>query len=199
MSNLSHPLRLVQTLRDAFALTDPRHFCQCGKFCPTANACMPVSGPVHSPYYSVAERTDQHGRRRWAAFLYDPQKDQLYPLNNRWHFSPCDAARAALRLSMSHSPRRPLRLDLVAQHGETTIDWGALENQLAEELYSQGYDLWLSTSFGSPVPATFAHPLIELGYHTARAEAASVLVENGGDPDDDAPAIWELPTLVGAP
>lgn len=157
---LSHPLRLVQALRGAFALTDRRHYCQCGKFCPTANACIPVAGPAHSPYYSVAERADVAGRRRWAAFLYDPQKEQIYPLNNHWYFSPCDAARAALRLSMTHSPRRPLRLDLVTAHGETTIDWSVLEAQLAGELYAEGQ----RRAAAGQVPVAFAHPLIELGY-----------------------------------
>lgn len=193
MQTLPQSRALVQTLRSAFAITDRRHFCQCGKFCPAANACIPVAGEIHSPYYTVAERTDNAGRKRWAVFLYDPQKEQTYPLNNNWYHAPCDAARAGLRISMTHSPRRPLRLDLVRNHGETTIDWSVLEETLANELYTQGYNLWLDSSFDAPAPKSFAHPLIAAGYHAARAEAVAVLVENGGDPDEDEQPSWELP------
>lgn len=162
MYTLSHPLRLAQALREAFAITDRRCFCQCGKFCPTANACIPVAGPVHSPYYTIIER-EHAGRRRWSVVLFDPQTARLYPLNSQWHTSPCQAARAGLRMSMEHSPRRPLRLDLAGRHGETTIDWSVIELRLAEGLVERGRVLAMDAAPKS----SFAHPLIEAGYYAA--------------------------------
>ena len=192
MSTVAHSSPLVNTLREAFAITDRRCFCQCGKFCPTANACIPVAGPVHSPYYTIIER-EHAGRRRWSVVLFDPQTARLYPLNSQWHTSPCQAARAGLRMSMEHSPRRPLRLDLAGRHGETTIDWSVLELQLAEGLVERGRVLATGAT-----PKSFAHPLIEAGYYAALNGAA---LDGQPRPEGPRPATaetytWALAQLV---
>lgn len=178
MTNLPPSDFLVNTLRAANAHTND-HFCQCGKFCPNGNACMPLVGEIESPYTAIAEKTNIRGIRYWAAFSHDPNADKAFIHNNQWYDSPCRAADAALRIAQHNGYQ--LRLDKADRHGELTIDIAILERKLATDLYKQGYDAYLDQQPIGQNP----HPLTTMGYNAARNETTAVIAENAPFGVDD--------------
>lgn len=190
MSSLPNNTAAVNALRNSFKIESAKARCQCGKWCPLADACLPVSGPVHQPYISVKEATGLNGAS-WAAFQYDPEAKRLYTLTNRWYDTPCAASEAALYHSTS--TRSPLRLDLVEQHsGQTRIDWTAMEAKLAADLYAQGYAAYIDANDADQVNGrSFAHPVQQLGWDRAQADTERAFAEADAQLSTGTGLAWE--------
>lgn len=132
MSNVSQVPALVKALRNAFA-KDGQHYCQCGQYCPLADACIPRTDPINEPYYTI-ERHQSAVGYRWTAFLYDPEKGYKFRKSNQSYGSPCQAAHNAARQALVE--KRALRIDRAV--GVTNFDLLALEVKVATELANAG-------------------------------------------------------------
>lgn len=180
MATLSSSLDLVKLLRGGYAVSDPHCFCQCGKFCPSANACIPVKGEVHQPYWTLREVRTAKGRA-WAGCLYDPQEERLivHTLYGRVYPTPCAAADLVLAHALN-TQTHPIRFD----HTQfCTVDLAAIEQRLAQRLYDIGYGMFLLDDTSDR-----RHPLIEAGYQAAQAEAEAAIV------DKEPGFVWVLST-----
>jgi len=136
MNSLSQPNTLVNALRGAFRNEDPRFYCECGKYCPNADACQPKRGEVHQPYYAVAEIKGAT-RSAWTFILFDPQKSWTYKLNQATYTSPCEAATAAARHAFQ-TKRHPVRIDRSAQFCTSEVAWEVVERKVAQALADAG-------------------------------------------------------------
>lgn len=193
MQTVTHAIALVKALRGVNANDDPRRHCECGKFCPLADACMPRVGEIHQPFYTIAERGGEQST--WSVILHDPQKNHTYPLSTKAFTSPCQAALAAAKLS-GHQKSHPVRIAEAHQFCKSQMNWVALEERTAQTLYDAGVDLWLRTSFGMVGRVRFEHPLIELGYQAAMAEANAVIDETDSLMSKGEGMVWVLPAAA---
>lgn len=137
---------LVKALRNAF-VKDATHYCQCGQYCPLADACIPRTDAIREPYYTIERHAVATGYR-WTAFLYDPEKDYKFRKSNQSYPSPCAAGHNAARQALVE--KRALRIDLAV--GVTNFDLLALEMKIATELQAAG-DVRLVGCEVSPQPA----------------------------------------------
>ncbi len=185
MITLSPSLDLVKALRASYANDNPNCFCQCGKFCPAADACIPVRGEIHQPFWTLREVTGPRGRG-WVGALYDPQEKrfQVGHLNGITYPTPCQAAEQVMLAALRH-PLHPIRLD---QNQFCTVDLASVEAKIAQKLYDMGYDMFLRQG----VP-DLRHPLIEAGYLAAKAEAEAAISEK------DPGFTWDLSTVATVP
>jgi len=161
---------LVAQLRAGYANDNPACFCQCGKFCPSANACIPVRGEVHQPYWTLREVATGRGRA-WTPCLYDPQEPRflVHTLYGRFYTTPCAAA-DALVVHTLRTQTHPIRLD----HGQfCRVDLSGVERQMAQALYDAGYALFLE-HVDTP---DLRHPLMVAGYAAAQAEAEAAIAD----------------------
>lgn len=161
---------LVAQLRAGYANDNPACFCQCGKFCPSANACIPVRGAVHQPYWTLREVATPRGRA-WVACLYDPQAERflVHTLYSRLYPTPCAAADTLVAHAL-RTQTHPIRLD----HGQfCRVDLSGVERQMAQALYDAGYAIFLA-HVDAP---DLRHPLMVAGYAAAQAEAEAAIAE----------------------
>lgn len=180
MATVPSSSKLVKALRAGWANNNPHCFCQCGKFCPSANACIPVKGEVHQPYWTLREARTPKGRG-WAGCLYDPQEERMivHTLYGRLYPTPCDAADLVLAHALN-TQTHPVRFD----HNQfCTADLAAIEQRLAQRLYDIGYGMFLLDDTSDR-----RHPLIEAGYQAAQAEAEAAIV------DKEPGFVWVLST-----
>lgn len=139
MDTLSQRAVAVNRLRAAYANSNPACFCQCGKFCPGADACTPAIGETHQPFWTLREVNSPRGHA-WAGILWDPaaQRPIVHTLFGRLYATPCQAAAALLRQAMQ-SAQYPIRLD----HDEfVTVDLAAIEERLAEQFVERSGLTW---------------------------------------------------------
>ncbi|MFN8493113.1 MAG: hypothetical protein U0350_36255 [Caldilineaceae bacterium] len=129
MSNLPQPAALVQVLRTSFT-KDSKHYCQCGQYCPKANACLPRTDAVQEPYYTIQRHPAANGCR-WSVLMWDPEKEFAYRKTNQTWPSPCQAAHSAAKQALREG--RNVRLDRAID--VTNFDLSALEVKVATELY----------------------------------------------------------------
>lgn len=198
MTNVSPSLDLVKTLRAGFANDNPLCFCQCGKFCPKADACIPVKGEIHQPFWTLREVATGRGRA-WVGVLYDPQEQRLRvtALAGIAYPTPCKAAEQVMIAALRH-PEFPIRLD---QNQFCQVDLAPVERQIAQRLWDMGYTMFVdhdsagsssdrlpSLTSASSVESS-RHPLIEAGYNAAQAEAEAAISEK------DPGFTWDLSTV----
>jgi len=173
---------LVAQLRAGYANDNPLCFCQCGKFCPAADACLPVRGEIHQPYWTLREAATPRGRG-WAACLYDPQAERflVHTLYSRLYPTPCAAADTLLAHALK-SRQHPIRLD----HGQfCQVDLSGVEARMAQALYGAGYALFLDHEEAPDL----RHPLMVAGYRAALVDAEVAINEQNPG------FVWELDTL----
>lgn len=180
MATVPSTVVLVKALRASWANDNPDCFCQCGKFCPSANACIPVQGEIHQPYWTLREVRTAKGRA-WAGCLYDPQEERLivHTLYGRVYPTPCAAADLVLAHALN-TQTHPIRFD---RNQFCTVDLSAIEQQLAQRLYDIGYGMFLDGDTSDR-----RHPLIDAGYRAAQAEAEAAIA------DKDPGFVWILST-----
>lgn len=168
MTTLSNSPSLANLLRGGYANDNPACFCQCGKFCPAADACAPVKGEIHQPYWTLREVATGRGRQ-WMGVLYDPQSERFKVghLNGITYPTPCRAAEEVMLAALRH-PEFPIRLD---RNQFCQVDLAPVEQKIARRLYDMGYDLFLR-HIEQP---DLRHPLIEAGYLAAQAEAEAAI------------------------
>lgn len=182
MATVPSSSKLVKALRAGWANDNPACFCQCGKFCPGAEACIPVQGEIHQPYWTLREVRTPKGRA-WAGCLYDPQEERMivHTLYGRAYPTPCDAADLVLTHALN-TQTHPIRFD---RNQFCTVDLAPIEQQLAQRLYDIGYGYFLTGDEGPR-----RHPLIEAGYQAAQAEAEAAIA------DKDPGFVWIVSTAV---
>lgn len=129
MSTLPQAAALVKVLRSGFT-KDGKHYCQCGQYCPKANACIPRTDAVQEPYYTIQRHAVANGYR-WSVLMWDPEKEFAYRKTNQTWPSPCQAAHSAAKQALREG--RNVRLDLAVD--VANFDLGALEVKVATELY----------------------------------------------------------------
>lgn len=178
MQTVTQCIDLVNLLRGGYATEDAQCFCQCGKFCPNRDACAPVRGEVHQPYWTLRERATANGRA-WAGCLYDPQATRyiVHTLFARWYPTPCQAVDVLAEQAV-RTQQYPIRLDLAGAE----IELVAIEQRLAQRLYDAGYALFLE-QVATP---DLRHPLLAAGYQTAKADAEAAIA------DKDPGFSWDL-------
>lgn len=182
MATLPSSSKLVKALRAGWANDNPACFCQCGKFCPAANACIPVQGEIHQPYWTLREVATRRGAQ-WAGCLWDPQAERfvvtmLYGLA---YETPCKAADQVL-LAALRTGNHPIRLD---RNQFCKVDLAPVEAKIAQRLYDWGYNAFLDDRGDADCSR---HPLIEAGYRAARAEAEAAIA------DKDPGFVWIVST-----
>lgn len=185
MTTVSPSFDLVKALRSGYANDNPLCFCQCGKFCPKADACIPVKGEIHQPFWTLREVATGRGRA-WVGVLYDPQEERLRvtALAGISYATPCKAAEQVMIAALRH-PEFPIRFD---QNQFCQVDLGPVERQIAQRLYDMGY-----TMFVDQAAPDFRHPLIEAGYRAAQAEAEAAIAEK------EPGFTWDLSTVSTVP
>lgn len=185
MTTVSPSLDLVKGLRAGYANDNPLCFCQCGKFCPQADACIPVKGEIHQPFWTLREVATGRGRA-WVGVLYDPQEQRLRvtALAGIAYPTPCKAAEQVMIAALRH-PEFPMRFD---QNQFCQVDLAPVERQIAQRLWDMGYTMFVDQT----VP-DFRHPLIEAGYLAAQAEAEAAISEK------DPGFTWDLSTVSTVP
>lgn len=161
---------LVDLLRAGYTNDNPNCFCQCGKFCPKADACIPVRGEIHQPFWTLREVATPRGRG-WVGVLYDPQEQRfrVTALRGITYPTPCRAAQEVMIAALQH-PEFPIRFD---QNQFCKVDLGPVEQGIAQQLYDMGYDLFLR-HIAAP---DLRHPVMEAGYRAAQAEAEAAISE----------------------
>lgn len=176
---------LVSLLRGGYANDNPHCFCQCGKFCPSADACIPVQGEIHQPFWTLREVATGRGRQ-WVGALYDPQaaRFQVTALHGVTYPTPCQAAEQVMLAALRH-PVHPIRLD---RNEFCAVDLANVERQIAQKLWDMGY-----TMFVDQAAPDLRHPLIEAGYLAAKAEAEAAIM------DKEPGFTWDLSTVSTVP
>jgi hypothetical protein len=162
--------KLVKALRAGWANDNPNCFCQCGKVCPNADACIPVQGEIHQPYWTLREVRNQRGRM-WAGCLFDPQQGKFVVtmLYGIAYETPCKAAEKVM-VEALRSPNTPIRFD----HNQfCTVDLAPVEEKIAQRLYDWGYNAFLDDREESDM----RHPLQQAGWDAARQEAEAAIAE----------------------
>lgn len=181
MATLSSSLDLVKALRAGWANDNPNCFCQCGKTCPKADACIPVVGEVHQPYWTLREVATPGGRR-WAGCLYDPQEARfrVTMLYGIAYETPCRAAEEVMIAALRH-PGTPIRFDRCQF---CKVDLASVEAKIAQRLWDWGYTNFLDNGD----PGDIRHPLQQAGWDAARQEAENAIA------DKDPGFVWIVST-----
>ena len=182
MATLPSSSKLVKALRAGHANDNPNCFCQCGKICPAANACIPVQGEIHQPYWTLREVATSSGRR-WAGCLYDPQEARfrVTMLYGIAYETPCRAAEEVMAAAL-RNPGTPIRFD---RNQFCKVDLAPVEAKIAQRLYDWGYNAFLDDRGDADCAR---HPLIEAGYQAAQAEAEAAIA------DKDPGFVWIVST-----
>jgi hypothetical protein len=185
MQSLQQIGTLVNLLRGGYANDNPACFCQCGKFCPGADACIPVQGQIHQPYWTLREAITPRGRQ-WAGCLYDPQESRflVHTLYGNAYVTPCAAANVVVAHAL-RAKTHPLRFD---QGQFCKVDLTQVEQGIAQRLFEMGYGAFLDQE----TVARFPHPLIAAGYRAAQDEAEAAIM------DKEPGFVWDLRQAVAA-
>lgn len=170
MATVPSSSKLVKALRAGWANENPACFCQCGKFCPAADACIPVQGEIHQPYWTLREVATRRGAQ-WTGCLWDPQAERfivtmLYGLA---YETPCKAADQVL-LAALRTGNHPIRFD---RNQFCKVDLAPVEAKIAQRLWDWGYTNFLDDRD----PAEMRHPLQQAGWDAAQAEAEAAIAE----------------------
>lgn len=177
--------QLVKALRAGWANDNPACFCQCGKFCPNADACIPVQGAIHQPYWTLREVATPGGRR-WAGCLWDPQEERfrVTMLYGIAYPTPCRAAEEVMLAALRH-PGTPIRFD---RNQFCKVDLASVEAKIAQRLWDWGYTIFLD----SGNTGDLRHPLQVAGYEAAQAEAEAAIA------DKEPGFVWLVSAAVSA-
>jgi hypothetical protein len=168
MQSLQQIGTLVNLLRGGYANDNPACFCQCGKFCPGADACIPVQGQIHQPYWTLREAITPRG----------------HTLYGNAYVTPCAAANVVVAHAL-RAKTHPLRFD---QGQFCKVDLTQVEQGIAQRLFEMGYGAFLDQE----TVARFPHPLIAAGYRAAQDEAEAAIM------DKEPGFVWDLRQAVAA-
>ncbi|MEM7133470.1 MAG: hypothetical protein AAF702_44650 [Chloroflexota bacterium] len=164
----------MNLISDYFTDQPARNFCQCGQTLAFgAVACMPIESVEPLAIAIIEMRQGATGKAFWSPAVVDPRDDSIVDgLGNRyWSATPCEALRAAVRIS--HDRKMAIRQALFQTR---PMDWHLLIEKVSKELYARGYEARLD---GKPAPrADYVHPLVTLGYTRATLDSETVLAES---------------------